>query len=109
MPMRVCPQCRMVFRTDDPERAYCSGACQKAHAPPRARNAKKASRPLLGARRGESNQGAKLTDDRVREIRARYDNRTRVPVTMRQLAAEYRVSPTAIYYVLKGAKWAHVQ
>lgn len=54
---------------------------------------------------GEQHQDAKLTDAQVIEIRARYASGT---AGQEQLAAEYGVSPSAIWQVVTGRKWKHL-
>ena|SRR5438045_4416529 len=57
------------------------------------------------SRRGEIATGAKLTADRVREIRHRHANE---PVTQQQLAREYNVTQGNIHMILSRKTWAHV-
>lgn len=56
-------------------------------------------------RRGEDAPGAKLTNERVLEIRARY-----VPhrVSQYQLAKEYGVSQPTIGKIVRGEYWRHI-
>lgn len=54
--------------------------------------------------RGEQNNGAKLTEVKVREIRERAVNKT--PLTI--LAKEYEVSYQTIFDVVHRKKWRHV-
>ena len=54
---------------------------------------------------GMRNPCSKLTDDDVAEIRRRY---AQGGVTKAAMAREYRVSQTAIYYVIRGRHWRHV-
>jgi hypothetical protein len=51
---------------------------------------------------GESNPHAKMTWEKVKEIRARYIPRV---VTMKKLAAEYGVTDMAINYVVHNKLW----
>ena len=55
--------------------------------------------------RGEGMPSAVLTDEAVRQIRARYVPRK---VSQYQLAAEFGVSKTTIGAVLSGKTWRHV-
>lgn len=57
-------------------------------------------------RRGTSVGTARLTDDTVREIRARYATGD---VTQRALAREYNISQNAIGLILRRETWAHVE
>lgn len=54
--------------------------------------------------RGDRHPYAKLNSETVREIRQRFADGTRV----RDLAAEYGVSPTTLWYAAKGKTWKHV-
>lgn len=54
---------------------------------------------------GERHPKAKLSDDRVREIRRRYKFHK---VTAPMLAKEFNVSPITILRVVKGERWRHV-
>lgn len=56
--------------------------------------------------RGEADGNAKLTEEQVREIRARW---TGERGQRGRLAAEYGVSPRTIYLVVTGETWVHVQ
>lgn len=56
--------------------------------------------------RGEGSVRAKLTDEAVRDIRARYVPRK---VTLAQLAADHRVDLSLVYLVVKNRIWRHVQ
>jgi hypothetical protein len=55
--------------------------------------------------RGERDGTAKLTEQYVRSIRARY---AAGGVLMRELAQEHGVSITTIRFVIRGMRWAHV-
>jgi hypothetical protein len=55
--------------------------------------------------RGASNPQAKLTEDQVREMRARY---VRYKVTSVQLAKEYGVSQAVAWNAIHGVTWKHV-
>lgn len=52
---------------------------------------------------GEAHKLAKLTDEAVRQIRARAGS-----VSQRALAAEFQVSQRTIWKVIKGHGWVHV-
>lgn len=54
--------------------------------------------------RGERNGSAKLTEDKVREIR----RRCACGVSIRTLAKEYGVSPSVISNVFTRKTWGHV-
>lgn len=60
--------------------------------------------------RGNFNRGAgrpsKLTDEAVRDIRARYQPNTKF--SQRFFARKYGVSKTTVAYVLCGRSWTHV-
>ena len=58
--------------------------------------------PHKPAGRGERNQGARLTWEQVREIRARYQFHK---VTAKMLAAEYGVTSNHIEKILRGELW----
>lgn len=53
--------------------------------------------------RGERKPGVKLTEELVRQIKIRSQERTQ-----HQLAAEYGVSRSSIQKILDGTKWKHV-
>lgn len=57
-------------------------------------------------RRGASAGTARLTDDTVREIRARYATSE---ITQRALAREYGISQNAIGLILRRKTWTHVE
>jgi hypothetical protein len=62
-------------------------------------------------RGGQRAEHAKLTDDQVREIRARYTPQCggrgrKNPNSQRGLAQEYGVSPGTIQQIVEGRKWA---
>lgn len=62
-------------------------------------------RPEL-VKRGEGHSNSKLTEDQVREIRAKYKPRI---YTMRMLGDEYNVEPTTINGIIKRKSWKHVE
>lgn len=53
---------------------------------------------------GERNGNAKLTEDKVRDIRAGYE----LGDTVASLSLSYQVSCTAIYDIVRGDTWRHV-
>lgn len=55
--------------------------------------------------RGERRGSARLTEDAVRVMRSRY---TAGGVTLRQLAAEYQISPGTVSKIVRREKWRHV-
>lgn len=55
--------------------------------------------------RGEANHGAKLTDAKVREIRALH---AKGGISHPQLAARYGVSKAAIGFIIRRRNWKHV-
>lgn len=55
--------------------------------------------------RGENNQQAKLTTNKVLKIRELYMSGN---ISQRQLAKDFGVSKGTIYYVVKGLVWAHI-
>lgn len=57
------------------------------------------------AKQGEDNHLAKLTEEIVLEIRARY---AEGGVTTRKLADEYKVGQTAISKILRRLTWKHI-
>jgi hypothetical protein len=59
--------------------------------------------------RGELLPQARLTDAKVRSIRARYAQRRRHKVTIKQLAVEHDVKPITIMRVLHRKTWSHVK
>lgn len=61
-----------------------------------------ATKGRTGVKYGEKNWNSKLTRELVEEIRKRYSS-TRI--SQRQLAKEYGVTQTAIFYILKGKNW----
>lgn len=56
-------------------------------------------------RRGERSKSAKLTEDGIRDIRARFAS----GVPARVLATEYGMSTSGLYSVISRKNWAHVQ
>jgi hypothetical protein len=64
-----------------------------------------AGRIVLSHHRGEKANGAKLTEDAVREIRRRYQGGG---VHHRQLALEFGVSQVLISKIVRKESWAHV-
>lgn len=56
--------------------------------------------------RGSANKSAKLTDEKVREIRAAYRKGN---VTQRALAEKYGMSQAPIREAIVGTTWAHVK
>jgi hypothetical protein len=63
-------------------------------------------------RRGEARKSSKLTDDKVRAIRAAYVTPCACCGHKRSLAeigAEHGVSAVAILKVVRGESWTHVQ
>lgn len=54
---------------------------------------------------GERHGHAKLTDEQVREIRARYSEGR---VTLAQLGTEYGVHPESIHRIVAGKAWRHL-
>ena len=58
--------------------------------------------------RGERNGSAKLTAEIVREIRRRWRNRKKEPVSMYRLGKDYCVSAGYVKRVLDRKAWAHV-
>lgn len=57
------------------------------------------------ARHGESSGNAKLTNEQVAEIRARYVPRV---VSVSRLAKEYGVGRSAIHRIISGQSWGHL-
>lgn len=55
-------------------------------------------------KRGESSRRAKLTEDQVRTIRARWANGE----TSASISRDFRVDPSHIWMIAKGMRWAHV-
>lgn len=55
--------------------------------------------------RGEAQDGARLTDENVRDIRARY---AAGGVTQKALAEEYDVGETTVFNVIHRLNWRHV-
>jgi hypothetical protein len=55
--------------------------------------------------RGERNTQARLTAEKVRDIRHRYKEGT---VTMDSLAAEYGVGLTTIWHIIHRNSWRHI-
>lgn len=55
--------------------------------------------------RGENNKQAKLTANKVMEIRTKYDSGD---YTQQELANEYMVSRKAIDHIVNGRTWAHL-
>lgn len=55
--------------------------------------------------KGEKNPCAKLTDEKVTEIRSKYKEGS---TTYRKLGAEYGVSFSVIYNIMRGKNWPHV-
>ncbi len=58
--------------------------------------------------RGELHGQAKLTEERVKAIRARYKNRKREKCSMQSLATEFDVSKPQIARILHREQWAHI-
>lgn len=75
-----------------------------SHRSAQARHCERCSRPKAtrGAGRAGFYTGAKLTEDKVREIRSRGSERAS------DLAAEYGISADSIYELLSGRTWKHV-
>lgn len=61
--------------------------------------------PLIPHQKGTERPDAKLTEDDVRSIRARY-----IPhqVTLNQLAKEFGVSNPTIHAIIHRRKWSHI-
>lgn len=62
------------------------------------------SGPKFGSR-GESNQGAKITDFQVKGIKQDFKERI---LTQQQIAEKYGVSQSAISFISTGKTWSHV-
>jgi hypothetical protein len=60
------------------------------------------------AQQGTKNHNAKLNEDQVREIRAKYVKGKRGAGYV-TLAKQYKVSERAVRDILIGARWAHVK
>lgn len=58
---------------------------------------------------GEQAGASKLTDEKVLEIRRRYQSWAHTHNTGTRLAEQFGVSPSTIYQVLRGESWKHVQ
>lgn len=71
---------------------------------PRENNLRAVQAGLLRPRRGESHAFAKLTEDDVRQIRAR----VAAGESQNALAREFKVARSAIYQVISGRSWRHV-
>ena len=56
--------------------------------------------------RGESHANAKLTDDEVREIRSRYSTKD---TSCTRLAAQYGVSRSLIWLIVRRMRWQHIE
>jgi hypothetical protein len=61
--------------------------------------------PIIGTK-GESNPGAKLTEESVREIRRRY---AAGDISQTALAKKHGVSQTVIFHLLARNTWRHVE
>lgn len=59
--------------------------------------------------RGEINSHAKLTEDKVREIRARFKKESTRKTNAKELAKEYGVRNSQITEIVRGNYWAHVK
>lgn len=55
--------------------------------------------------RGAECKRSKLTDELVRELRLTW----RPGISMRALARQYEITPAAIYKILRGSSWRHVE
>jgi HNH endonuclease/Helix-turn-helix domain len=66
--------------------------------------AQKGRARMVREQRGEANKGARLTDDRVREIRALYAQGR----TLDDLGRRYSVNPATIWHVVHRRTWRHV-
>jgi len=60
--------------------------------------------------RGEASGRAKLTENDVRQIRARYEARNKpgLRVTLRRLAADYGVSKMQVQRIIHREQWTHL-
>lgn len=62
--------------------------------------------------KGTANAGAKLTDDQVRDIRARARVGSRVGYNngsnIKEIAAEYNVIPETVRLIARGITWDHI-
>lgn len=58
---------------------------------------------------GETNPKAKLTEEKVKEIRRRYKRVSKNVSNGRQLAIEFGVSKKMITYIAAGKFWKHIQ
>lgn len=56
-------------------------------------------------KRGEEARGAILTDDQVREIKLAL----RGGASVKEVAEKFGISPTTIYAIRRGSRWAHVK
>ena len=70
--------------------------------------------PKYDNRRGSKNPMSKLTEEMVREIKRRWGpykrySRGRDGLTRANLAEEYGISQAAVYQVLVGRMWRHVE
>ena len=59
---------------------------------------------LMGRHRGEGNPSAQLNEDQVKEIL-----KMKGSVTPKRIAQKYGISRWAIYQILSGRKWSHLQ
>jgi hypothetical protein len=71
---------------------------------PRENNLRAVAAGLLRPRRGEAHAYAKLTDDDVRQIRARVE----AGEPQAALAREFNVASSAIWQIISGRSWRHV-
>lgn len=71
----------------------------------RSENAKHAFRIGLQSNKGERHPTAKLTDDIVREIRAKFIPRK---YSSRRLAKEYGISKTNVLDIIHNRNWSHI-
>lgn len=55
--------------------------------------------------RGSNHRSSKLTEAKVREIRAKYKFRS---YSYRRIATEYGVDPMTIFYIVSGKNWKHI-
>jgi hypothetical protein len=92
---QVCRHCGKEFVRRAPF-LYCSEPCRRANVPP------PFSRPRV---RGEKHHRAKLSEDQVRDLRARY---AAGQVSLSKLAAEFDVSTSTVAKVIYRKTWSHV-
>lgn len=124
LPRRTCPHCGADFVPTTAHHIYCSlrcgwhrrnaqrgvahqrqlRVCDACGRPFTSRYDSRFCSPACGW--GEASPHAKLTEDDVRDIRARYATGT---VSMRKLAYEFNVSNPVIFAIVNRRMWKHVE